>query len=187
MENENNNLKRDCYVLELSVQPGGARWAELHTYTLKENILSIFRDFVENNEMAVFFTVQCEATLKIWVVRNGEVDDDVNLVSYLRIQTEDNGEFDADDPDLYDLLEDTDTAADASKIRVDWTELTKDIPELNPENRFKPGEEMTLTDTGTGFNSYLDESIILKIGSYEVESVGDFTPNVELVTKDDYQ
>lgn len=78
---------RSCYVLELSVQPGGSRWAELHTYTNPSEIGAWLRGFCRNEQgLAAYHAIWYGATLAVWVVQRGEVVQQLDVHPFIRVR-----------------------------------------------------------------------------------------------------
>lgn len=71
---------RSCYVLELSVEPGGSRWAELHAYTDPRKLAALVKRFCKNEHgFSAYHAIWYGATLGIWVVQAGVVTRFVDL------------------------------------------------------------------------------------------------------------
>ena len=83
-------VDRSCYVLELSVQPGGSRWAELHAYTNPEHIRAWLAAFCENSMgQSAYHSLWYGATLAIWIVQHGVAERVIDLHEHIRVHLAD--------------------------------------------------------------------------------------------------
>ncbi|MDI1478183.1 hypothetical protein [Polyangium sp. y55x31] len=78
---------RSCYVLELSVGPGGSRWAELHTYTSLDHLRACLDVFLENGGgTSAYHAIYYGATLGVWTVQGGDVVGFVDLHPFIQVR-----------------------------------------------------------------------------------------------------
>lgn len=81
---------RSCYVLQLSVSPGGSRWAEHHAYTDLAHVRACLDVFLENGGgMSAYHAISYGATLGIWTVQRGTVVGFVDLHSFIQVRHRD--------------------------------------------------------------------------------------------------
>lgn len=134
-----------CYVLELSVVPGGARRGTLLVY----NAFSHLRRLLEGE----FFTPERAAdnaelalcygqTMAIWTLARGRVVDVIDLCDHLRL---------ADPEDVFRPLSAlfADPALEVAEdlappFALDWDALARRLPPL-PAPLLRPGESMAFT------------------------------------------
>jgi hypothetical protein len=76
-----------CYVLELSVSPGGSRWAELHAYSDPAHIRVWLADFCANHSgFSAYHAISYGATLGVWVIQAGAVVDFIDVYPNISVQ-----------------------------------------------------------------------------------------------------
>lgn len=81
-----------CYVLELSVSPGGSRWAELHAYSDPAHIRACLEDFCSNGAgTSAYHAIWYGATLGVWVVQAGDVVDFIDVYPSIDVRLGDRG------------------------------------------------------------------------------------------------
>jgi hypothetical protein len=74
-------VEPSCYVLEHSVEPGGARLGDFHAWgDLDDLAASLDR----RGGLDPYLVMWYGATLRLWVVQHGEALDDIDLRPYLR-------------------------------------------------------------------------------------------------------
>jgi hypothetical protein len=77
--------KKSCYVVELSVSPGGSRWAELHAYTEPAHLRAMIERFCENDGgMSAYYSIWYGAVLGVWTLQHGEVAAFLDLHPHIR-------------------------------------------------------------------------------------------------------
>jgi hypothetical protein len=80
------------YVLECSVQPGGSRWAELHTYTTPGPILRVLDRLCANEHgFFAYHTLWYGAVVGLWTIHHGEVVDFTDLHPYVSVDLREHG------------------------------------------------------------------------------------------------
>ncbi|UQA60338.1 hypothetical protein [Polyangium aurulentum] len=197
---------RSCYVLELSVQPGGSRWAETHTYSDPAHIRAWLEVFCSNDSgFSAYHAIWYGATLGIWIVQAGDVVDFIDVYPHIfarlgdappvpladdagcrtlvrawrksDAEEEGNEEVEQDD-DEYD---DEDFATyESMKLELDWEAIASKLPPL-VEPRIMPGQatRIRLSKTLPEVASYLEDDSI-EFGSYEHESGEELEPPFSL-------
>ncbi len=171
---------RSCYVLELSVQPGGSRWAELHAYSDARHIQRLLKDFCKNQGgMSAYHAIWYgDAVLGIWVVQRGVVVKFINLYSYITAKL---GRMEplplSRKAALKRLLDahceedddDGDELCEQIKLGLLWDALAPRLPALK-EPRLAPGERGSIKHRKPpGMSTYLDEDGVL-FGSVDAEA-----------------
>jgi hypothetical protein len=168
-----------CYILELSVQPGGARWAELHVYTDPAHL----RPFIEMfcampARMYAYFAVWYGATLGVWVVQAGEVERFIDLHRYILISRGAHAPIPLADKDLVetmllagkrrsDRLIGRSAFFDGVELTLAWDELAAVLPPLRPP-LLAPGDATPVS----GHERFDDDNYLPRVaqfGSREVE------------------
>jgi hypothetical protein len=85
-------VDRSCYVLELSVGPGGSRWAELHAYSDPDHIQAWLESFCNNDSgMSAYHGIWYGATLGIWIVQRGDVVDFIDVHPFIHARAGEGG------------------------------------------------------------------------------------------------
>lgn len=172
---------RSLYVLELSVQPGGSRWAELHAYAEPRHLKAWVRSFCANEDgLPAYHAIWYGATLGIWTVQRGAVTKFVDLHRHVlarvgRAEPEplsrrgalkrllrQAGAPDEDDDD-FDL-----EAYARVKLSVDWDAVAARLPALR-EPTIAPGELATIRHgRPPRVETYLEDEVLF--GSYDAEA-----------------
>jgi hypothetical protein len=143
---------RSCYVLELSVGPGGSRWAEVHAYPEARTLQRWLAHFCRNEGgFSAYHAIWYGATLAIWVVEAGEVTRMIDLHPHLRAHLPDGTSLRLDDQAQRDRIGEEREDADADgegnpfeyfervTLETDWDAIAKELPELAPP-LLHPGE-----------------------------------------------
>ncbi|MDI3283730.1 hypothetical protein [Polyangium sp. 15x6] len=189
---------RSCYVLELSVGPGGSRWAELHAYSNLDHIRACLDVFLENGGgMSAYHAIWYGATLGIWTVQRGNVVGFLDLHSFLQVRLGDgpavplsdtaaaralvyerrrqryldDGEDEEDIPGEDDHDDDDWNTYEAMTLAVDWGAVTPRLPALEPPS-LAPGERAKLDYSKwrkSPKRMYAGEGSI-RFGSYDPEN-----------------
>ncbi len=149
---------KSCYVLELSVQPGGSRWAELHAYDQPAKLRNRLAEFCSNDgNDAAYHAISYGATLAIWTVCYDSVVEWVDLHPLIRAvppSPEDGAEFCLDSVPEELSLEQHPSASDGLawyesfsryKLEFDWDAIKARLPRLKGP-RLKPGETMPVNN-----------------------------------------
>ncbi len=183
-------------MLELSVQPGGSRWAELHAYSNPAHIRAWLEAFCKNDAgTSAYHAIWYGATLGIWIVQQGKVvnfidlyphisarvgdsqavpiEDDAGcraLVRGARKPVERNEDDEEDDDDEFDHEDEDLDTYDAMRLELDWAAIEGQLPPLM-EPLLLPGQR-TRIRLGTALPevaSYLEGGSI-EFGSYDHEA-----------------
>jgi hypothetical protein len=178
---------KSCYVLELSVQPGGARWAELHTYTDLGHIRLCLERFCKNEGgFAAYVGIFYGATLAIWVVQRGEVTQVIDLHDHLRAHFDGQSVPLSDRKALAPMREqqednEGDELMPGVSLSLLWDDIEVKLQALS-EPLLAPGESTTVKQgpVGRGMETYLPFGDPAQIGSIEVESGEELEPPVPI-------
>jgi len=188
---------RSAYILELSVQPGGSRWAEEHVYAKLEHIRAVLEAFCKNDSMAAYHAIWYGTTLAIWVVQKGLVVQYVDLHPHIQARLDDfpplaitdregclelirkcrnrqgpNAHNDADDDDWFD--EDIE-ALQRMRLECAWLEVAPQLPELEPP-LVQPGQKIRIKHKKKPkLPTYVETGVHL-YGSYDHEAGIDLVP-----------
>jgi hypothetical protein len=175
-------MSASAYILELSVGPGGSRWAETHTWTEPWQLRAILEQFCENDgNLAAYHCISYGATLGIWVVQQGRLLDFI-LVGLpdghrpLREFLDDERALNAYlDGRLDDWLEDV-------ELTLAWEPIAGRLPRLLAPV-LTPDDEVPFSATAFPTappDTYLDFANPLVLGSIEHESGEALDPPFEL-------
>jgi hypothetical protein len=74
-------VEPSCYVLEHSVEPGGARLADFHVWG---NLDDLAASLDRRGGLDPYLVMWYGIVLRLWVVQNGEALDEIDLRPYLR-------------------------------------------------------------------------------------------------------
>jgi hypothetical protein len=202
---------RSAYILELSVQPGGSRWAEVHVYSKLEHIRAWLEEFCKNDSMGAYHAIWYGATLAIWVVQKGQVVQCVDLHNYIRARLDDHeaalladqdgcmelvrkarpakegDEDDEEDEDDYDDWDDDDIdTLDRVKLELSWIEISAQLPALEPP-LLKPGQKIRIKHKKKPkMDTYADNGVH-SYGSYDHEGGADLDPPFEVEEPDEIE
>src|SRR5579863_4983219 len=179
---------KSCYILELSVQPGGARWAELHAYTDAGHIrLCLERWCRDEERMPAYLSIVYGATLMIWVVERGVVTAGIDLHDHIRAS------FDGKSAPLSDeaALEPVRARAEADDatgemplagvtLSLLWDDIEVKLPSLVAP-LLEPGAATRIDRSAVRRDdTYLDAEGIIRFGSFEVENGDMLDPPVPI-------
>jgi hypothetical protein len=171
-----------CYVLELSVQPGGSRWAELHTYPEPGHLRLILEAFCANEGgLAAYHAIWYGATLGIWVIQRGEVAAFVDLHPHIRATLGERSLL-LSDPALDSLRGEIDEAWDTAEqvtLELFWDPIELALPALVAPVLAR-GDTVALTGVPDSVETYLDVADELAIGSLEAEQGEAIDPPFDL-------
>jgi hypothetical protein len=175
-------MAKSCYVLELSVVPGGARRADLFTYNRLVHVRrcleqEFFPPDVADRVYAAALAGSGE-TIVLWVVEGGRLVRGLDLHRHIRVRV-------GDDPPI--LLTEAearegvwkDRLADGAAVSfvVDWDAIAAETPALHGDP-LRPGEVLDLElddDVIAPFDSYLEIVEELRYGYDDVE-FGEMAP-----------
>lgn len=200
---------RSAYVLELSVQPGGSRWAEVHVYSKLEHIRAWLEEFCKNDSMSAYHAIWYGATLAIWVVQKGQVVQCIDLHPYIKasldgsasipladtdgclalvraareVETSDEEEEEAADDDWDD--DDIDTL-DRVKLEFSWVDISAQLPPLEPP-LLKPGQKIRIKHKKKPKMPTYTDSGVFSFGSYDHEGGADLDPPFEVEEPDEIE
>ncbi|MFT3770998.1 MAG: hypothetical protein QM820_36740 [Minicystis sp.] len=89
---------KSTYVVELSVGPGGSRWAELHAYADPAHVRWVIERFCKNlGGMSAYHAIWYGAILGVWTLQRGEVTSFVDLHAFLTVELPGKGTAKLDD------------------------------------------------------------------------------------------
>lgn len=190
--------KKSCYVVELSVGPGGSRWAELHAYSQPAHVRWVIEQFCKNpGGMSAYHAIWYGAVLGVWTIQGGEVtvfldlhpllragldgkptvalDDNkgcLRLVREGRPEVDEDEDEESDDEDYDDADFDT---YERMVLTFDWKVIAARLPALEPP-LLAPGEQTTTVrakKAGLPKGTYLQLERSVSFGSRDVECGND--------------
>lgn len=196
---------RSAYILELSVQPGGSRWAEVHVYSKLEHIRACVEEFCKNEAMSAYHAIWYGATLAIWVVQKGQVVQCIDLYQHITaslrgrgpvlladhdgclalvrdarnaepVPEEEQNDDDWDDDDI-DIL-------DEMKLECSWVEISAKLPPLE-EPVVKPGQKIRIKHKKKPKMATYVESGVHTYGSQDYEGGGEIDPPFDIEEAED--
>lgn len=198
---------RSAYILELSVQPGGSRWAEVHVYSKLEHIRAWLEEFCKNDSMSAYHAIWYGATLAIWVVQKGQVVQCIDLHPHIKAslmgsapipiadeegclelirnarqkdEEADEGEEDDDwDDDDIDIL-------DQMKLEFSWVEISAQLPALEPP-LVQPGQRIRIKHKKKPKMATYVENGAFSFGSYDHEGGADLDPPFDIEEPDEIE
>lgn len=200
---------RSAYLLELSVQPGGSRWAEVHVYSKLEHIRAWLDEFCKNESMGAYHAIWYGATLAIWVAQKGQIVQYIDLHPHIKARldgseavpladrdgcmalvrkgrktAEDDGEAeDADDDDWSD--DDLDTL-DRIKLEFSWVDISAQLPALEAP-LLKPGQRIRIKHKKKPKIDTYVENGTFAYGSYDHEGGAELDPPFEVEEAEDVE
>lgn len=169
--------RRSCYVYELSIRPGGWRWAELHAYADPDHIRRVVERFGRNeNGYAGGLVVWGDATFGIWVVQRGVATRFIELRAFMSLRVGRKKPVPLADASAVTGLvgpadaEYDDDLAQQIRLGVEWDRLLAQLPALAaPE--LAPGEFTPVrARTRWPVPTYLRSSDGVFFGSTDAES-----------------
>ena len=177
-----------AYILELSVGPGGSRWAETHTWTEAWQLRLILEEFCANDDnLAAYHCISYGATLAIWVVQEGHLVDFIDLHPYILVTLDEGkrplAEFRADEDALSAFLDaHEDGWLEDVELTLFWDPIEERLPKL-----VQPVLENDETVRFEGLappvaprDSYLSHANPMTLGSVDHESGEELEPPFEL-------
>lgn len=175
--------KCSCYVVELSVQPGGSRWAEIHVYSRPQAVQHVLETFCKDSWQAAYHGMSYGALLGIWTIQNGKVTAFLDLHDLLRVSHADFGEARMSDKARYQAFldkvhkEENFDRFNEVKVTMDWDAIANALPPLNKPLLMSGDslERVTLPKALKRKDSYLDPAEIVW-GSNDQET-GDELPD----------
>lgn len=182
--------KKSTYVLETSVGPGGARWAEIHAYSDVAHIEACVRVFCENTATQAYYAIWYGADLWLYAIERGEITFKLDLHPFLYAKLAGRGPHRLDERDALAAMitgvvreesgeEDTDEEAlglddlddwevfDRVELFVDWPAVLAKVPALEGP-LLAPGERTRINPANAA--AYLAISSTLRYGSEDRES-----------------
>lgn len=192
---------RSAYFLELSVQPGGSRWAEVHVYSKLEHIRAWLDEFCKNESMSAYHAIWYGATLAIWVVQKGKVVQCVDLHPYIHARLDEDGPIPLADTDGCmklvrkhrsaaadddegdedgeiadgDWSDDDIDTLDRIKLTYAWVEISSQLPALEPP-LLQPGQRVKIKHPKKPKMDTYVENGSFAYGSYDHEGGVDLEP-----------
>lgn len=181
-------MSASAYILELSVGPGGSRWAETHTWTEPWQLRAILEQFCENDgNLAAYHCISYGATLGIWIVQQGRLLDFIDLHPFILVGLPDGKrplrEFLDDEGALNAYLDGrTDDWLEEVELTLVWDPIEEQLPRLlapvlSPDDEVPFSAEAFPTAPK---ENYLDFANPLVMGSMEHESGEELDPPFEL-------
>lgn len=188
---------RSAYILELSVSPGGSRWAEVHVYSKLEHIRAWLEQFCKNENMDAYHAIWYGATLAIWVVQKGEVVQCIDLHPYIKARVGEHGpiavgerdaclalvrearnaeiEEDEEAEEEIDWFDEDIEVLDQVKLELSWVEISAQLPALEPP-LVQPGQKIRVKHKKkTSLSTYVHAGEH-SYGSYDHEGGMDLDP-----------
>ncbi|MBL9106173.1 MAG: hypothetical protein JNL82_34945 [Myxococcales bacterium] len=145
---------RSCYVLELSVEPGGSRWAELHAYTDPRHLHALLTEFCSNpGGISAYHAIIYGARLGVWIVQRGEVARFVDLHPHITARLGRAGPVALTDTrglrELTGPIDDgyEEDLPERIELGVAWPDVAAALPALE-EPRLAPGERTPIRHAG---------------------------------------
>jgi hypothetical protein len=177
-----------AYVLELSARPGGARWAETHTWTEPWQLRMLLDEFCANDDnLAAYHCLAAAATLGIWVVQQGELTRFIDLQPFIFVKQPEGARSLAElfaDPETLNALLDAhdDEWLEDVELELFWDAIEDQLPALVAPV-LQPDEQAPVElvfPPGAPKDSYLSFATPLTLGSVEHESGEELEPPFEL-------
>lgn len=178
---------KSCYVLELSVGPGGSRWAELHTYSDPGHLRAILERFCRNPDgFSAYHAIWYGAVLGVWVVQLGKTTAFIDLHPFIRARLGDKPPQTLDDKegclglviearsekDDDDDFQDGDIETYAQmKLEADWTAVAARLPALEAPLLSPRQQTRIVTTIEAPAEAYFPNEEALEFGSYDPENL----------------
>lgn len=165
---------KSCYVLELSVQPGGSRWAELHAYTEPGHLKLWLEAFCRNETMGAYHAMLYGATLGLWVVQRGVVARFIDLHPHIRAHLpEDGGVVQLDQKEKLEEIASAQAESDFDyydRVRLEpfWDAIELKLPALEAPLLISGGETEVKNPYAVTIDTYLEDHVTF--GSYDAEA-----------------
>lgn len=181
-------MSASAFILELSVGPGGSRWAETHTWTEPWQLRAILERFCENDDnLAAYHSISYGATLGIWIVQQGRLIDFIDLHPFILVTVEGQrrplAEFLADTEAHSSFLDaHEDGWLEDVELTLFWDPIEERLPKLLAPV-LEPEDELEFVSAKlptAPSETYLDFANPLVLGSREHESGEDLEPPFEL-------
>lgn len=170
-------MPKSCYVLELSVAPGGARRGDLFTYSRMVHIRRCLEQELlgpdpADRAYAASLAAGHGETIALWVVEGGKLIRGIDFCPHIRIRV-------GDDPPIplpEALSRDDawkDRLSDGARIafEIDWRAIAAEVPALRGDP-LRPGEVLELDadeDALAPFDSYLEIAEEIRYGYEDLE------------------
>jgi hypothetical protein len=147
------DMSKSCYLLELSVAPGGARRGHFFAYNKLEHLYDLLRQEFQTEEIlyrgcAASLAVWYGQTMVIWVFEEGKLVSAVDLAPFVhvtalgrRFRLSEAGQVsrELDEPDDWEAFDD-----EAIGFDFDWEGISREAPPLRG-TPLQPGETMPVS------------------------------------------
>jgi len=203
---------RSAYILELSVQPGGSRWAEVHVYSKLEHIRAWLEVFCKNDTMGAYHAIWYGVTLAIWVVQKGEVVQCIDLYDYIKASLDgseampiadrdgclalvrnaraanktEEDEEDAEEAGDFDWDDEDIDTLERMKLEFSWVEISAQLPPLEPP-LVQPGQKIRIKHKKKPKLDTYVENGAFSYGSYDHEAGSEIDPPFEVEEPDEIE
>ena len=170
-------MPKSCYILELSVTPGGARRGDLFTYNRPAHVRRCLEhEFHSPDPQNLAYTAALAAghreTIVVWVVEAGKLVRAIDLHPYIRIRLDDDPAIPiADARERDEGWKDRLAGGGRIAFEIDWDSISAETPALHGEP-LRPGEQLDLEvdeDVIAPFDSYLEIAETVRYGYEDLE------------------
>ena len=129
-------MTKSCYLLELSVEPGGARRGDIWAYSQWSDIRrAIESEFINDdplyNALAADLAVFYGETIGIWVVQSGRATKFIDLHPFLRARVEGSRAVALDDALGLEALQPPEGFVTKAEFEIDWDGIREALPPLS--------------------------------------------------------
>jgi hypothetical protein len=154
---------KSCYILQFSVEPGGARRADRMVYRRREHILELVRrEFLggsaQEHAQLADLVLDYGMTMMVWVVQHGQVTVALDLHGFASVRIAGGAPLRLEDPAARERWQTRDRRRGVA-FEVDLDALAAAMPALQ-EPLLAPGEV-----TGVWFRKGFDEAVARQIAS----------------------
>jgi len=178
-------VTKSCYILELSVEPGGARRGDLYAYSQWPDLRrSIEHEFLNTDPMFVAMAADLAVfygeTIGIWVIDGGRAESFVDLHPFLRARVEGSRAVALDDEEGLEQLAPPDGFVTKAEFEIDWDGIREALPPL--AGRLLAAGEWTAIEWDRSrfdFPTYLSITDALGFGHTDAENGDADTPTEE--------
>lgn len=188
-------VDRSFHVLEISVQPGGARFAELHVDPDPAQLRPALAGFCANSDgLSAYLAIWYGARIGVWTVQAGVVTGFVDAYPHIAVHLDDRPPIPLTDDDALralilavreqklreedDEVDEYDLQADyhdldmetyeAMRLVVDWPAIAATLPALTPP-LLQPRELAVVRHDAPPRDTYLKTGTI-RLGAHEHET-----------------